>query len=68
MNEGVETSASSFCDGIQAALYSGETDEDGESKRRIPEGAKVGFVTYDQDIHFYNINVSSPSHVEPLSC
>lgn len=46
----------SFCDGIQAALYGGETDEDGEVKRRIPEGAKVGFVTYDQDIHFYNIN------------
>ncbi|KAM3507065.1 hypothetical protein MY10362_001992 [Beauveria mimosiformis] len=46
----------SFCDGIQAALYGGEIGEDGEPKRRIPEGAKVGFVTYDQDIHFYNIN------------
>lgn len=47
----------SFCDGIQAALYGGEVGEDGEPKRRVPEGAKVGFVTYDQDIHFYNINV-----------
>lgn len=50
----------SFCDGILAALYGGETDDEGEPKRRIPEGAKVGFVTYDQDIHFYNINVSRP--------
>ncbi|CAM1509121.1 Fc.00g028600.m01.CDS01 [Cosmosporella sp. VM-42] len=48
-----------FCEGILAALYGGEDqekDEDGEPKKRIPEGAKVGFVTYDKDIHFYNIN------------
>ncbi|KAF7550374.1 hypothetical protein G7046_g8036 [Stylonectria norvegica] len=48
-----------FCDGILAALYGGENqdeDEDGEPTRRIPEGAKVGFVTYDKDIHFYNVN------------
>lgn len=51
----------SFCDGILAALYGGEDaekDDNGEPKRRIPEGAKVGFVTYDKDIHFYNIHVS----------
>lgn len=50
-----------FCEGIIAALYGGEDDvpaEDGQSKRRIPEGAKVGFVTFDKDIHFYNMNVS----------
>ncbi|TFB07575.1 hypothetical protein CCMA1212_000209 [Trichoderma ghanense] len=50
-----------FCEGILAALYGGndeEKDEDGEPKRRIPKGAKVGFITYDKDIHFYNINVS----------
>lgn len=49
-----------FCDGILAALYGGEDhekDENGEPKRRIPEGAKVGFVTFDKDIQFYNINV-----------
>lgn len=52
----------SFCDGILAALYGGEAeDENGEQKRKIPEGAKVGFVTYDKDIHFYNINVRLPS-------
>jgi protein transport protein SEC24 len=47
-----------FCDGILAALYGGEDadDEDGKPKRSIPEGVKVGFVTYDKDIHFYNIN------------
>lgn len=51
----------SFCDGILLSLYGGEDherDEDGEPKRRLPEGAKVGFVTYDKDIHFYNMNVS----------
>ncbi|KAK2671940.1 Sec23/Sec24, trunk domain [Fusarium oxysporum f. sp. vasinfectum] len=48
-----------FCEGIRVALYGGEDqelDENGEPKRRIPEGAKVGFVTYDKDIHFYNVN------------
>ncbi|KZZ92428.1 Sec23/Sec24 family protein [Moelleriella libera RCEF 2490] len=48
-----------FCDGILAALYGGDAvdkDGDGEPKRRIPEGAKVGFVTYDKDIHFYNMH------------
>lgn len=49
----------SFCDGILAALYGGEddaNDESGEPKRSIPPGAKVGFVTYDKEIHFYNVN------------
>ncbi|KAI2627841.1 beta-sandwich domain of Sec23/24 [Hypoxylon sp. NC1633] len=49
-----------FCEGVLAALYApeggDETDENGEPKRRIPLGAKVGFVTYDKDIHFYNCN------------
>lgn len=51
-----------FCDGILAALYGGadtEKDEDGEPKRKLPEGAQVGFVTYDKDIHFYNCSVSN---------
>jgi hypothetical protein len=44
-----------------AALYGGDETpaEDGQFKRRIPEGAKVGFVTFDKDIHFYNMNVST---------
>ncbi|KOS17755.1 Uncharacterized protein ESCO_002794 [Escovopsis weberi] len=50
-----------FCEGILAALYGGEDqekDENGDPKRRLPPGAKVGFVTYDKDIHFYNINAA----------
>lgn len=51
-----------FCQGIMTALYSSEDDlaEDGQVKRKIPDGAKVGFVTFDKDIHFYNINVRLP--------
>ncbi|KAI0129080.1 Sec23/Sec24 trunk domain-containing protein [Xylariales sp. AK1849] len=49
-----------FCEGILAALYApggdDDQDENGEPKRRLPPGAKVGFVTYDKDIHFYNCN------------
>lgn len=48
----------SFCEGIMVALYG--TDPDSE-ERKIPEGAKVGFVTFDKDIHFYNMNVGFPS-------
>lgn len=54
---------SAFCDGILKSLYSGEvtTGEDGEEKteaRMIPPGAKVGFMTFDKEIHFYNCNPS----------
>ena len=57
-----------FCEGIREALYgSDEEDLDGErpdgeapeDKRRIPAGSKVGFVTFDKAIHFYNCNVSA---------
>lgn len=49
-----------FCEGIMAALYGGDESvgEGEQPKRRIPEGSKVGFVTFDKDIHFYNMNVS----------
>lgn len=48
-----------FCDGILGALYGageGETDESGEAKRTIPPNARVGFVTFDKEIHFYNVS------------
>ncbi|KAH8593852.1 hypothetical protein B0O99DRAFT_515074 [Bisporella sp. PMI_857] len=46
-----------FCQGIIAALYGEDTTgENGEVKHSIPEGSKVGFVTFDRDIHFYNVN------------
>jgi len=50
-----------FCTGVMAALYGDEdsTEENGAPKRSIPEGSKVGFVTFDKDIHFYNMNVSN---------
>ena len=55
-----------FCEGILGALY-GEDEDDvddekinGETvleKRRVPIGSKVGFVTFDKIMHFYNCNV-----------
>ncbi|KAJ9145480.1 Transporter sec24 [Pleurostoma richardsiae] len=48
-----------YCEGILNALYGAEEneekDENGEVKRRIPPNAKVGFVTYDKEVHFYNV-------------
>ena len=58
-----------FCDGVLAALYGGsgeeeekeekEEKENGEGRRAISRGSRVGFVTFDKDIHFYNCNVCS---------
>ncbi|KAI2631098.1 hypothetical protein GGS21DRAFT_163607 [Xylaria nigripes] len=49
-----------FCEGILASLYAPGVNEDTENddkpKRQIPPGAKVGFVTYDKHVHFYNCN------------
>ena len=57
-----------FCDGILAALY-GEDEEkldgaeiNGEvpgERRNIPVGSKVGIVTFDKAMHFYNCSVSA---------
>lgn len=55
-----------FCEGILGALYgkrevgpnSENTNGDQATSRSIPAGSKVGFVTYDKAIHFYNCNVS----------
>lgn len=47
-----------FCEGILSALYGesrGETEET-EATSRLPKGAKVGIVTYDKEVHFYNLN------------
>ncbi|RDW68114.1 hypothetical protein BP6252_09510 [Coleophoma cylindrospora] len=50
-----------FCEGVLAALYGTDESEEvgdaeGETKRKIPAGSKVGFVTFDKDIHFYNMS------------
>ena len=48
----------SFCKGIIAALYGGDRKEteDQTTNRNIPAGSKVGFITFDKDVHFYNIS------------
>lgn len=62
-----------FCEGIIAALYSEDDfEEDGqdensngenqEEKRKIPIGSKVGFVTFDKAMHFFDCNVSARMH------
>lgn len=51
---------------IKSALYDGveveeELDENGEAQikgRKIPKGARIGIVTFDRDIGFYNLSVS----------
>ncbi|OAA65274.1 sec23 sec24 family protein [Niveomyces insectorum RCEF 264] len=60
-----------FCDGILGALYGADGDDDANGdgngngdddaegarkKRRIPEQARVGFVTFDKEVHFYNVS------------
>lgn len=45
------------CRGILNALYDTENTE-GETPRRIPEGAKIGIVTFDREVQFYNLSVS----------
>jgi protein transport protein SEC24 len=50
---------SAFCDGIMNALYGPGRgkgkEENGEAGRKLPEGSRVGIVTYDKDLHFYNL-------------
>ncbi|KAI4703656.1 hypothetical protein J4E89_009879 [Alternaria sp. Ai002NY15] len=51
-----------FCEGIMKALYGEEAETEGaETTTRIPKGAKVGIVTYDKEMHFYNLNASLTS-------
>lgn len=58
------------CDGIVAALY-GDSAEDGHTSAedadntsgetrsaKVPAGAKVGFMTFDRTIHFYDTSAS----------
>lgn len=50
-----------FCEGIMNALYGVSDlpqDEEDEEERqtRLPPGARVGIVTFDKNIHFYNLN------------
>lgn len=56
-----------MCDGILAALYGEEVDEEANDDEnsdptamssKVPAGAKVGFATFDREVHFYNISAS----------
>lgn len=49
------------CRGIMDALYGtgDEEPEDESTPRKIPEGSKIGIVTFDREVHFYNLNVCS---------
>ncbi|KAB8228334.1 Sec23/Sec24 family protein [Aspergillus alliaceus] len=45
------------CKGILDALYGASDDsEDDTTARRVPKGSKVGIVTYDREVHFYNLS------------
>lgn len=57
-----------FCDGIINALYGGEqksSDENEPDNGKIPAGAKVGIVTFDKQMHFYNIR-SNLEHAQMM--
>ncbi|KAJ5094426.1 Sec23/Sec24 beta-sandwich [Penicillium angulare] len=47
------------CEGIAEALYGEDGAADGtegdESTRKVPVGSKVGIVTFDHEVHFYNL-------------
>ncbi|KAL4931218.1 Sec23/Sec24 family protein [Aspergillus undulatus] len=47
------------CKGIMKALYEEEPSENIDEAtpvRRLPEGSKIGIVTYDREIQFYNLS------------
>nr|POE78037.1 uncharacterized protein c4.03c [Quercus suber] len=58
-----------MCDGILTALYGNdESAVDSETEvqpSKVPAGAKVGFMTFDREIHFYNISplVNAPQQL-----
>lgn len=65
-----------FCQGVLLALYGDEQDEEEDPQengeqpevpRRIPVGSKVGFVTFDRSMYFFNCNVSETPINNPQS-
>ena len=66
-----------ICDGVLAALYGDEVEDEqsnedeetnGETDSKpskVPAGAKVGFMTFDREIHFYNVasSLSAPQQL-----
>jgi protein transport protein SEC24 len=50
------------CQGIKDAIYDPSVPADAEQESKLPAGSKVGFVTYDREVQFYNLSaeLSSP--------
>ncbi|KAF9889183.1 COPII coat Sec23p-Sfb3p heterodimer component [Aspergillus nanangensis] len=44
------------CKGILDALYDIPENGEDETARRIPEGSKIGIVTYNREVQFYNLS------------
>ena len=63
-----------FCEGILSALYgrgdnelnSEEANGESSAPRSIPLGSKVGFVTFDKAMHFYNCSVCLPRNLNNI--
>ncbi|KAH7118800.1 Sec23/Sec24 family protein-like protein [Dendryphion nanum] len=51
-----------FCEGILNALYGEDRTDDKQEESstgpKLPSGSKVGIVTFDKEIHFYNLSSS----------
>jgi protein transport protein SEC24 len=65
------------CEGIKRALYGDSSDgnleqinseegEQGEEEWRTPEG-RVGIITFDRAVHYYNLSVSSTGFARSLA-
>lgn len=52
----------STCRAIQRAIYGEEgeenSDENVETARKLPKGAKIAILTYDKEVHFYNLSAN----------
>ncbi|KPI42602.1 uncharacterized protein AB675_9629 [Cyphellophora attinorum] len=55
--------AGGICQGILKALYGRDSEEEAteEDQKKLPTGTRVGFVTYDREIQFYNLNAELAS-------
>jgi protein transport protein SEC24 len=56
-----------MCDGLMVALYGDDLGENAENVddneeapavSKVPAGAKVGFMTFDREVHSYNVNAT----------